>query len=488
MHSNPRRFIFIGLVLAALAAVGYWYFGGRPAQAAGSTLTASGMIEVTQVQIGAEIGGKVVDVRVQEGDTVKAGDVLVQIDANMLQTQREQAAASLEVAKANSLAAQSTAQQAQADLSAAQSRYDTAISTQTAQRQAEISAARLALLQAQNALTDLKQNAGSVTANAQLTLVKAQKTYSDTQTARNNLIYLASSQAAEDARQALDDADGFVRQLRSIYLKLPGSNTTNPQKARAFFMLQMARLRREIAQRVSDQFDGVPSTYDLDKADANLALAQAQMDLAQVKLDEVKDGVSKEDMALAEERVANAQATLDLVNAQPATQQADLAQAALNSAKSRAMAAQSQAAAANAQVSVAQAALDLLDVQLGKLTIVSPVDGVVLTRVIQPGEMALPSATLLTLGLEKDETITVFIPEDRYGEISVGQEATVSVDSFPGVSFKAVVTTISDQAEFTPRNVQTVEARKTTVFGVKLHVDDPSGRLKAGMPADLIFN
>jgi multidrug resistance efflux pump len=486
MHPDKRRIIPVVLVLAALAALGYWYIEVRPAQAASAELSASGTIEVTQVQIGAEVGGKVVAVKVDEGDTVKAGDTLVQIDVSLLQAQREQAAANLEVAKANSLAAQSAAQQAQADLSAAQLKFDTAKSTQTAQRQAETSAARLALLQAQNALTDLQQNAETVTANAQLTLVKAQKTYTDTLNARNNLDYITNSQLAKDARQALENADGLVKRLRKIYQSLPGSNSTNPVKAKAFFMLQMARLRRDMAQRAADQF-GEPSAYDLAKADANLALAKAQMELAQVKLDEVKDGISEQDQALAEERVANAQATLDLINAQPATQQVDLAQEALNSAKERATAAQSQAVAAKAQVSVAQAALDTLDVQLGKLTIVSPADGVVLTRAIQPGEIALPSATLLELGLVDKRTITVYVPEERYGEISIGQEAAVSVDSFPGASFKAVVTTISDQAEFTPRNVQTVEGRKNTVFAIHLQIVEPDNRLKSGMPADVVF-
>jgi len=62
------------------------------------------------------------------------------------------------------------------------------------------------------------------------------------------------------------------------------------------------------------------------------------------------------------------------------------------------------------------------------------------------------------------------------------------VDSFPGVVFKAVVSYISDQAEFTPRNVETVSGRKNTVFAVKLSLSDTSGKLKPGMPADVVFN
>jgi hypothetical protein len=63
----------------------------------------------------------------------------------------------------------------------------------------------------------------------------------------------------------------------------------------------------------------------------------------------------------------------------------------------------------------------------------------------------------------------------------------VAVDSFPGESFAAEVVRIADQAEFTPRNVQTEEGRRTTVFAVELTVENPEGKLKPGMPADVEF-
>jgi HlyD family secretion protein len=86
-----------------------------------------------------------------------------------------------------------------------------------------------------------------------------------------------------------------------------------------------------------------------------------------------------------------------------------------------------------------------------------------------------------------DLTITVYVPEDRYGEISLGQQAEVKVDSWPGETFTGSVIHIADQAEFTPRNVQTVEGRSSTVYAIKLSVSDPQGRLKIGMPADVVF-
>jgi len=137
---------------------------------------------------------------------------------------------------------------------------------------------------------------------------------------------------------------------------------------------------------------------------------------------------------------------------------------------------------------VAQGALDVIQSQIAKLVIASPINGVVDTRSAEPGEVMVPGAPLFTLIKEEDLTITVYIPENRYGTILLGQSARVSVDSFPGEAFAAKVIRIADQAEFTPRNVQTEQGRSTTVFAVDLAVSDTQGKLKPGMPADVNFN
>jgi HlyD family secretion protein len=149
--------------------------------------------------------------------------------------------------------------------------------------------------------------------------------------------------------------------------------------------------------------------------------------------------------------------------------------------------AQSRVTQAQKAIDQAQAAIDLIDIQLGKLVITAPLDGVVLARSIEIGEVVMAGASALTLGELSHLTITVYIPENRYGEIKLGDSASVSVDSFPKQTFNAAVIRIADQAEFTPRNVQTSEGRQTTVFAVKLSVQNPAGLLKPGMPADVTF-
>jgi len=150
---------------------------------------------------------------------------------------------------------------------------------------------------------------------------------------------------------------------------------------------------------------------------------------------------------------------------------------------------QAQTAVEQAQRSVdqAQADLDVLDAQISKLTVKASANGIVLTRVAEPGETVTSGSPVLVMGNLADLTITVYIPENRFGEISIGETASVAFDSYPNQEFKATVSYISNQAEFTPRNIQTVDGRKTTVFAVKLKLDDPNNNLKLGMPGDVTF-
>jgi len=150
---------------------------------------------------------------------------------------------------------------------------------------------------------------------------------------------------------------------------------------------------------------------------------------------------------------------------------------------------QAQAGVEQAQKAVeqAQANLDLLDAQIAKLVLYTPIDGSVLTRNVEPGEFVQPGAVAFALADLNNITITVYVPEDRYGQISLGQQAQLTADSFPSETFNAEVIHIADQAEFTPRNVQTVEGRSSTVYAIKLKVTDSEGKLKIGMPADVSF-
>jgi|SRR5579859_8006905 len=125
------------------------------------------------------------------------------------------------------------------------------------------------------------------------------------------------------------------------------------------------------------------------------------------------------------------------------------------------------------------------DVSRANEAINSPIDGVVLERLIEPEEIAATGSTVLVVGKLDAPTLKVYVPENRYGQISLGQTFPVTVDSFPGEVFSGTVVNVSDQAEFTPRNVQTVDSRQTTVYAVKLDLLQVGDKLKPGMPADV---
>ncbi|MBI3242274.1 MAG: efflux RND transporter periplasmic adaptor subunit [Chloroflexi bacterium] len=210
------------------------------------------------------------------------------------------------------------------------------------------------------------------------------------------------------------------------------------------------------------------------------ALQETYDDLSEAAQDSASGKSLKQQLDQAKATLANAQAQYDLMKAGANPKQ-------IEAVKAQAEAAQAQAGAAQAQADAAQAALAVLDVQIGRLTITAPADGVVLSRAVEPGSVVLPGATMLVVADLSQLQITVYAPEDRYGGIKLGQTATVTVDSFPNDSFTATVVHIADKAEFTPRNVQTAEGRKTTVFAVKLSIDNPEGKLKPGLPADVAF-
>ena len=110
-----------------------------------------------------------------------------------------------------------------------------------------------------------------------------------------------------------------------------------------------------------------------------------------------------------------------------------------------------------------------------------------LSSTVEEGELAQPGVTVMVIGKLDSLKITVYLAEDVYGQISLGDQAEVRVDSYPDTAFSAEVVKIANQAEYTPRNVQTEEDRRTTVFAIELAVQDTDGKLKPGMPADVTF-
>jgi HlyD family secretion protein len=234
-----------------------------------------------------------------------------------------------------------------------------------------------------------------------------------------------------------------------------------------------SQLPGRVAEVLVEEGDAVTAGDNLVTLDTGEL--EAQRDQAEARAAAAEAGVTA-----AEAMVRAAEANQGLTEAGASGEQAAAAAAQTDAARA-------QLEAARAEANAASAAVDLAESQIAALTITSPIDGVVLARAIEPGEYAAPGATLLQIGQLGELTLTVYVPEDRYGEIELGQTANVRVDSFPDQAFEAEVIEIADQAEFTPRNVQTEEGRRSTVFAVHLAIEDPDSRLKPGMPADVEF-
>lgn len=135
----------------------------------------------------------------------------------------------------------------------------------------------------------------------------------------------------------------------------------------------------------------------------------------------------------------------------------------------------------------AQKAVELARYNLDKTTVKAPAAGTVALVSLEAGEGVNQGATVATiLDLER-LWIYVYVPEIELGRIALGQQAQVKVDAYPGEEFLGEVTYIASEAEFTPKNVQTVKDRVKTVFKVKVELKEGQGRLKPGMPADVVF-
>jgi RND family efflux transporter MFP subunit len=143
--------------------------------------------------------------------------------------------------------------------------------------------------------------------------------------------------------------------------------------------------------------------------------------------------------------------------------------------------------AARMRVTQARAQLADIDAQLAEMQVTAPADSVLEVLSVKVGDVLPANREVATLLLTHHLWVRVYVPEPWLGLIKVGDPVRVRVDSFPGKDFEGTVEQVSRQAEFTPRNVQTVSDRIRQVFGVKVRLPSDDDRLRAGMAADVYF-
>jgi HlyD family secretion protein len=140
--------------------------------------------------------------------------------------------------------------------------------------------------------------------------------------------------------------------------------------------------------------------------------------------------------------------------------------------------------ARRAEVTRAKATVGLIDTQLGETVAASPVDGVVLVKAADVGEVLAPGTTVLTIGDIDRPWLRGYVNETDLGRVKVGSAVRVTTDSYPGKSYNGRITFISSEAEFTPKQIQTQQERVKLVYRVKIEVENPNRELKSNMPAD----
>ncbi len=230
--------------------------------------------------------------------------------------------------------------------------------------------------------------------------------------------------------------------------------------------LELARTEHERISKLREQNQAATAEYD--RAVREHKAAQAEVAAAQQEVALLEEGTRKEDIAQARAALAEAEAALKL--AASGYRSEDIARA------------QAQVAAAEAQVAA-------IEIRMNELAVKAPTDCVVEAIDLRPGDLVAANAPSVSLLDTARLWVRSYVPEARLGEVRLGEVVPVRVDSFPNERFDGRITYIAEQAEFTPRNIQTPEERSKQVFRVKVTMEAPGKqRLRVGMVADVMFD
>jgi len=200
---------------------------------------------------------------------------------------------------------------------------------------------------------------------------------------------------------------------------------------------------------------------------------------------------AREAINLAEEQFENVKKKYErikkLQNEGAATQQQlDDVETLYNQSQTQLKTTESNLKAARMKKQQIEASLKLIQSQIDDATITTPVSGIVINKFIEKGENVAMGIPIVTIADLSKLWIKLYVTAPQLGFIQLGEKAEIRVDSFPEQRFEGNIIWISSKAEFTPKNIQTEEARADLVYAVKIDVPNPDLLLKIGMPADII--
>jgi HlyD family secretion protein len=239
-----------------------------------------------------------------------------------------------------------------------------------------------------------------------------------------------------------------------------------------------AAAQRQVVQRLRSG----SRPEEIAQARANVESAKADAVNARQQYERIKSAAEMSaGRAVRQQDVDNAKAALLVAEAKLAVNERALELAVIGPRKE-------DIAEAEARLRANEAQLALLRQQLVDAELLAPMDTVVRTRILEPGDLASPHKPVFSLAITDPKWVRAYVSESDLGKIHEGMAAAVAVDSFPKRRFEGWVGFISPVAEFTPKAVQTEELRTSLVYEVRVFVKDPSDELRLGMPATVYLN
>ncbi len=247
---------------------------------------------------------------------------------------------------------------------------------------------------------------------------------------------------------------------------------------------QVAQAEAQAAaqQQVVQRLRNGSRPEEIAQARANVDSAKADALNARQQYERVKSAAEMSaGRAVRQQDVDSAKAALQVAEAKLVVNQRALDLAVIGPRKE-------DIAQNEAQLRANEAQLAFLRQQLIDAQLLAPIDAVVRTRVLEPGDMASPQRPVFTLAITDPKWVRAYVSEPDLGKVHPGMAASVAVDSFPNRRFDGWVGFISPVAEFTPKSVQTEELRTSLVYEVRVFVKDPSDELRLGTPATVYLN
>ncbi len=303
---------------------------------------------------------------------------------------------------------------------------------------------------------------------AQATLQAAQSQMDQLQTA----IQLQSETTEGQIGQRQAELQQTQAQLRQLEA---GSRSQEIAQARA--VVTRARSEYELARTDYERGKSLYETRDIsaqlyDQYKTRYETAAAQLKQAEEQLALVLEGPRREDIDAARAQVARAQASLRTTEA----------------GRLEVKQKQQQLESARADIERAKAELAVIEEQLKDTEAISPIDGVVLVKSAEVGEVVAAGTAVLTIGDVSHPWLRGYVSEGDLGRVHLGDKVKVTTDSFPGKVYSGQITFISSEAEFTPKQIQTPEERAKLVYRIKIDVENPNRELKSNMPADAVIS